>query len=550
MKTRIKVWLVTRLLMLALPVAASTGSIDDPAMRPGASVDLTTEQGVRMMRAGWRYSDARVIEIDFKAPDADGQPTGTPVRTYDIMPRAGAADFDDSAWRTLAAESLDQRRGTGRLSFNWYRIRLTVPERIGDFDTTGATLVFSTSLDDYAEVWVDGELPRAAAQAGGSVIAGWNATNRLVIGRNLKPGQQIQLAVFGANGPLSDPPTNFIWMRLARLDFYPGTAMDHGPFAVAPHEVNIRVERRDAGLDAIVPANPKLFKLAEGFQFTEGPVWVNDGGYLLFSDPNHNTIYKYQPGQTDGTLNVFREKAGYDGADIARYHQPGSNGLTLDGQGRLTLNQHGKRRVIRLEPDGRETVLADRDNGRRLNSPNDLVYRDDGTLFFTDPPFGLPEVYDDPARELSYNGVYCIRDGEVKLLDKSLPGPNGIAFSPDSKYLYVGDWDDTHKAVMRYTVAADCTLSDAHLFFDMTAAPGEDAIDGVKVDQQGNVYISGPGGLWIVSPQGKHLGTVLTPRHVHNMAWGDADGKTLYLCAQDRLYRMRLNVEGVRPEAR
>jgi gluconolactonase len=375
------------------------------------------------------------------------------------------------------------------------------------------------------------------------VVKGWNATNRLVIGRDVRAGQTIQLAVFGINGPLSNPPTNYIWMRFARLLFYRDGA--RGPYAVPPHEVNVEVDRLDPAMDAIVPPNPKVHKLAEGFQFTEGPIWVkDDGGYLLFSDPNANRIYKYTAA---GELSVFREPSGYAGADIAEYGQPGSNGLTLDPQGRLTINQHGNRRVVRLEKDGRETVLADRYKGKRLNSPNDLVHRSDGALFFTDPPFGLPKFHDDPRRELPSFGVYALIGGKLKLLTSEFRGPNGIAFSPDEKHLYLGNWDEKRKVVMRYEVKPDGTLVNAMLFHDLTSAPGVDAIDGVKVDQKGNVYVSGPGGLWVLSPEGRHLGTIRGPRHVHNMAWGDADGKTLYLCARSGLYRLRLDVAGVRP---
>ena len=241
---------------------------------------------------------------------------------------------------------------------------------------------------------------------------------------------------------------------------------------------------------------------------------------------------------------MFRQPSGYDGADIGDYKQPGSNGLTLDAAGRLVVDQHGNRRVIRLEPDGRETVLADRFDGKRLNSPNDLVHRSDGTLFFTDPPFGLPRVFDDPRKELPFSGVYAVRDGQVRLVTKELSGPNGLAFSPDERQLYVGNWDDHRKVVMRYDVAADGSVSNGQVFADLTSAPGTDAIDGIKVDRAGNVFVSGPGGLWVFSPGGEHLGTILTPRHVHNMAWGDADGRTLYLCAQDRLYRMRVTPGG------
>ncbi len=515
----------------------------EPTGAPDAVVDLSTRAGVDSVKGTWRYSDARLIEVDFKAVGPEGQPTGAPIRTHEIEPHAGVAGFDDSAWESLDPATLSARRGSGRVSFNWYRIAITIPERIGDFETRGATAVFETSLDDYAEVWVDGELPRRAAQSGGSVVKGWNAVNRLVIGRGVKPGLRIELSVFGANGPLSNPPTNYIWMRLAKLSFYRGAAT--GPYAVSPHEVNVEVLRLDPGIDAMVPPNPKIHKLAEGFQFTEGPIWVGSGGYLLFSDPNANRIYRYSA--ASGELSVFREKSGYDAPDIAEYGQPGSNGMTLDPQGRLTIDQHGNHRVIRVERDGRDSVLADRYQGKRLNSPNDLVYRSDGTLFITDPPFGLPKFFDDPRKQLPWSGVYAIVKGKLKLLTKELRGPNGIAFSPDEKYLYVGNWDEKKKVVMRYAVAADATLSDGRVFFDMTSAPGEDAIDGIKVDQQGNLYVSGPGGLWVLSAGGKHLGTILAPRHPHNFAWGDEDGRTLYLCARNSLYRMRLDVPGIRP---
>ena len=520
---------IALLIGLGLAPGAATGaevwagSPAVPSGTPEASVDLATTEGVRLLKGEWRYSDTKLVEVDFKAAGADGQPTGGPNRTYDFTPHAGAADFDDSGWEVIDPVSLSKRRSTGRLCFNWYRTSLTVPDKVGSFDPTGSTIVFETSLDDYAEVWVDGEIGRALGQSGGSMVKGWNAPNRLVVARDARPGQKVQLAVFGINGPLSNPPTNYIWMRLARLEFH-RTAVS-GPIAVAPHEVNVEVIRNDPAIDAIVPPNPKVFKLAEGFLFTEGPVWSREGGHLLFSDPNRNTIYKYTP---EGQLSVFRERSGYEGADIAEYTQPGSNGLTFDKDGRLT-------------------VLADRYRGRRLNSPNDLVYRSDGTLYFTDPPFGLPRAFEDRRKELPFSGVYSVTNGKVRLLSDELTGPNGIAFSPDEKTLYVGNWDERRKVVMSYEVRRDGSLGPGRVFFDMTSAKGEDAIDGIKVDEKGNVYVSGPGGLWILSPGGKHLGTIVPPKHPHNFAWGDADGKTLYLCARNGLYRIRLNVAGVRP---
>jgi gluconolactonase len=502
-----------------------------------ATIDLATPEGVRLVRGEWRYSDTKIVEVDFKAPGANGQPGSAPNRAYDLTPHAGRAGFDDSKWEVVDPATLDKRRSAGRLAFNWYRINITIPEKIGRFDPTGSALVFSTSVDDYAEIWVDGELPRAAGQSGGSVIKGWNAENRLVIGRGVRPGQKIQLAILGMNGPISNPPTNYIYMRYARLEFHKVAA---GPIAVTPHEVNVEVIRFDPAIDEIVPANPKLFKLAEGFQFTEGPVWMKP--HLLFSDPNANTIYQYSAAA--GKLSVFKKNSGYSGKDIAEYSQPGSNGLAVDPQGRLTIAEHGNRRVVRVEKDGRVKVLADKHDGKRLNSPNDLVYRSDGTLFFTDPPFGLPKSYADRRKELPYSGVFAVHQGKLKLVSADLKGPNGIAFSPDERYLYAGNWDAEKKIVMRYEVGADATLSNGKVFFDMTRAPGKDAIDGIKVDRRGNLYASGPGGLWIISAEGKHLGTIIPPKHAHNLAWGD-DGKTLYLAAQDSLYRMPLMTAGM-----
>ena len=510
------------------PARADNAPVDAPL----AQLDLTTQVGLDVVQGAWRYKDVELMSTEFGG-----------AATWDYAPHAGVRDFDDSEWQKLDPSTLAARRGHGRISFNWYRLLITVPEQVDGVAIAGTTAYFETSLDDYAEVWVDGELPRLTGQNGGSIVAGWNAANRLVIGRNVKPGQKIQLAVFGINGPISDPPTNFIWMRLAKLSFEQGRGV---PLAVPAQEVNVRVVRLDPALDTIVPANPKIFKLAEGFQFTEGPVWSREGGYLLFSDPNANRIYAYEP--KGGALSLFRPNSGYQGADIAEYGQPGSNGLTFDGKGRLTIDQHGNHRVVRVEDDGQLTVLADRYDGRRLNSPNDLIYRSDGAVYFTDPPFGLPKLYDDPRKELPYSGVYRSRGGKVTLLTRELKGPNGIAFSPDERYLYVGNWDPAAKIVLRFPVKRDGTLGASSIFADLTReVPGDEALDGIKVDKLGNLYLSAPDGLRIYSSEGKHLGTVIAPRPIHNFAWGGDDGRTLYLTARDRLYRIALLVEGVRP---
>jgi gluconolactonase len=508
--------------------------------KPDAIVDLKTAEGSRLVKGQWRAAEARIVEVDARGPGVDLRASGKLVRAKDLALRAGAADFDDSAWEPIdlsASPGLEQRRSTGKLAFEWYRIKVTIPEKIGGLDPTGSTVVFEIVVDDYAEIWVDGKLPRVLGQSGGPLVQGFNAPNRVILTHDARPGRQFQLAILGANGPLSDPPANFIWVRSATLDVY-----RPGRFADARAWVG-DIERLDPALDGIIAAGTRIEKLADGFQFIEGPVWHPDG-YLLFSDPNNNRIYRWTQ---EGDLSIYRTKSGYTGADIGEYGQPGSNGLALDGAGRLTIDEHGNRRVTRLEKTGALTVLADRFEGKRLNSPNDLVYRSDGALYFTDPPFGLPKFFEDPRKELPYSGVFCLIDGRLKLVSRDLAGPNGLAFSPGEKYLYVDNWDVKKKVVMRYEVQADGSLAKGQVFFDMTGAPGDEALDGLKVDQKGNLYVSGPGGLWILSPEGVHLGTLKGPELAANFAWGDADGRTLYMTARTGLYRIRLEVPGIRP---
>ena len=486
--------------------------------KPDALVDLQAGDGLALVSGEWRYSDARVEEIDFVAVGSPADPLGPgsePNRTFDVVPHAEAADYDDSAWRVLAPEDTRLRLSDGRVCFNWYRIAVTIPERLGDFDPTGSTVVFEVVIDDYAEVWVNGELPAALGDMGGRVIGGFNAPNRVILTRDARPGERFQIAVFGINGPISASPRNYIWMRTATLDFYAGER------ASSAERVGDRIER-----------------VAGGFEFTEGPVWSPDGA-LLFSSPNTNAIYRYDP--RDERVTVFRSKSGYAGVDLARYHQPGSNGLAFSPDGLLTICQHGNRRVIRVNPHGDITVLADSYEGRRLNSPNDLVYRSDGTLYFTDPAFGLPGVFEDPGRELDFQGVFYVPpSGRPGLITAELEGPNGIAFSPDERFLYVGDWDPSHKAVMRYPIADDGSAAGSgELFCDLTSEAGEDAIDGVKVGGDGRLYVCGPGGIWVLSPQGERLELIELPEAPHNLAWGP-DERTLYVTAVTSIYRIRL----------
>ncbi len=532
-------------LFLALALVSAGGQTiqDPPVGRPDAVIDLASHEGVQLVNGQWRYHEVKIVDADSRSVGPDLKPSGAPTKTYDYAPHVEPIAFDDSRWEAIDATALDQRRSTAKVCFNWYRINVTIPEKVANFSTAGSTVAFEIVIDDYAEVWVNGKMPRVLGEPGGPVIKGFNAPNRVIITRNAEPGQRIQLAVFGINGPISYSPQNFIWIKSATLDFYKSPK-------IAISETPAQVIQKDPALDEIVPAGLKIEKLAGGFLFTEGPVWVprteDTDGYLLFSDPNNNLIYRWTQ---DGQLSIFMTKSGYRGMDIGEYGQPGSNGLTLDKQGRLTINQHGNRRVVRMEKNGQLTVLADNYEGKRLNSPNDLVYKSDGALYFTDPPFGLPKFFDDPRKELPYSGVFRVSpDGKkVQLLANELSGPNGLVFSPDEKFFYVDNWDEKKKIIMRYEVNPDGTLAKGKIFFDMTLAEGEDALDGMKIDQKGNLYVSGPGGLWIISSEGKHLGTIVGPEHPHNFAWGDDDGKSLYLCAKTGLYRIRLNIAGIRP---
>jgi gluconolactonase len=498
------------------PAAPIPGPSELLPGRPDVIVDLQTEDGAALVRGQWRYSDARIEEIEFVELGSPEDPLGpgtVPNRTYEVV--------REEAVRELAPAETQLRLADGRVCFNWYEIDVTIPARLGGLDTPGATVVFEVVIDDYAEVWVNGELPHALGDTGGPVVAGFNAPNRVVLTRDTSPGETFAISVFGINGPISASPRNYIWMRTATLDFY--AAERARPTEEAPLEV-----------EGSVAVEGSLERVAGGFEFTEGPVWARDES-LLFSSPNTNTIYRLK----DGVISVFRSKSGYTGLDIGRYHQPGSNGLTLSPDGLLTICQHGNRRVIRVNPHGDITVLADNFEGRRLNSPNDLVYRSDGTLFFTDPPFGLP----DPAEsELGFSGVYGAREGEVSLLTKELEGPNGLAFSPDERWLYVGNWDFDRIVVMRY----DPDTGEGSVFFDMTSPDAEDAIDGIKVDLDGNLYVCGPGGIWVISPDGEHLGTLRLPETPHNLAWG-GDGHDLYITALTSVYRLRLATKGATP---
>ena len=301
------------------------------------------------------------------------------------------------------------------------------------------------------------------------------------------------------------------------------------------------VERVDPRLDALVPLDAVPEILAEGHEWTEGPVWVPALGGVLYSDIPNNAVYLWRDGEA---ASIWLQPSGYTGA-VARGGESGSNGLTLDRGGRLVLAQHGDRRLARLDapweaPEATFATLVGDFEGMRFNSPNDVVQRSNGDFYFTDPPYGLEQGMDDPAKELDLQGVYRLTpNGEVSLLVDDLSRPNGIAFSPDESILYVASSDGRNQpVVMAYEVAPDGSLGGGRVFYESWG-------DGMAVDQQGNLYIAGPqNGVLIVSPDGEHMGSIVTTQSTSNCAFGD-DGSTLYITADMYLLRIRLTAKGV-----
>jgi gluconolactonase len=303
------------------------------------------------------------------------------------------------------------------------------------------------------------------------------------------------------------------------------------------------VVRLDPRFDQLVPANAVLEKIADNHGWAEGPVWVRDGGYLLFSDVVRNAIYRWKPGEGE---TVFLRPSGYTGAAPFAGKEPGSNGLAIDPVGRVVFCQHGDRGISRREPDGRLTVLTDRFEGKRLNSPNDLVFKSNGDLYFTDPPFGLPRTFDDSAKELSFQGVYRRSpDGKLTLLTRELSAPNGIAFSPDERTLYVSNADRERLVWMAFEVQSDGTLGRSRVLYDGTRslADRRGTADGLKVDANGDIFGAGPGGVYVFAPDGAMLGWFDFGGNVGNVAWGE-DGATLFIAANAAVYRVRLTTVG------
>ena len=297
--------------------------------------------------------------------------------------------------------------------------------------------------------------------------------------------------------------------------------------------------RLDPALDEIVPRSAQVEKLATGFQFVEGPLWFK-AGYLWFSDVTGNVVRQWSP---DGGVTEILRPGGYDGTDAPAGALIGPNAMVHADKGIVLLCQHGNRRIVKISPDRKISVLVDRYNGERLNSPNDLVFKSDGALYFTDPPYGFPKLDEDPKKELKFNAVFRLANDQLKPVIEDLTRPNGIAFSPDEKYLFVSNSDEEHKVWMKYDVSPSGDISNGRVFFDVTKETAAGLPDGMKIDSQGNLFCAGPGGLWIFSPEGKHLGTIKMPEVTANCSWGD-DGKSLYITASTSLYRIKLNIVG------
>jgi len=369
-------------------------------------------------------------------------------------------------------------------------------------------------------------------------------------GRKVGLAAAVGIAIGGAvvlTGP------SLAWMGHRELTARAGSSGSSHAEGVLSSEP-LQVDRLQAAADRIVPKDARLEKIATGFTWVEGPVWWH--GSLYFAEIPSNSIRKWTPGEG---VSIFLQPSGYLGTAPFKGRESGSNGMTLDARGRLTVAGHAQRDVYRFESTdakGTITILADSYEGKRLNSPNDVVYRSDGSLYFTDPPYGLETQNDsDPKKQLTVNGVYRIKgaleqkpgagpdEAALELVVRDLPRPNGIAFSPDEKYLYV-DNSEPKKIWMRYRVQADGTLSEPKLLYDATADQRPGAPDGMKVDVEGNIYSAGPGGVWIFSPEGKHLATIVMPERVSNVAWAGADRKTLYITASTSVYRVRLGIAG------
>jgi gluconolactonase len=337
------------------------------------------------------------------------------------------------------------------------------------------------------------------------------------------------------------------WLRIIALV---ATASSGGCMSAetarTSYETVGRIERAAPGVNALLAPDARIEKLAEGFRWSEGPVWIKDGRYLLLSDVPANKMFRWS--EDDG-LSVFLDPSGFDGGNSAGFREPGSNGLIAGPGNSILMADHGNRAVARLDlATKRKTFLATRYEGKRFNSPNDLVRASDGTLYFTDPPYGLEGLNVSPMKELAWNGVYRLRpDGRVELLVKDMSFPNGIILSPDERTLYIANSDPDRAVIMAYPLASDGSIGQGQVFADLTALvksglPG--LPDGMAIDRAGNLFATGPGGVHILSPAGEALGRIDTGTAIANCAFGE-DGRTLFLASNNFLGKIRLRTIGL-----
>ncbi|MFN0050259.1 MAG: SMP-30/gluconolactonase/LRE family protein, partial [Cytophagales bacterium] len=367
--------------------------------KPISVIDLRTSEGTQLVDGKWTYKVGKIQPVKFNSPgpsktdNLNLYPTGKSVETQNLFPNLKDSTFSNKNWTSILPTELEERKGNGRLSFVWYRVNFTIPTSINNAKIDGKVIYFEITADDYTEMYINGQLKKGFGQTGAGVVSGYNARNRVVLTSDAKAGEKFEISILVANGPFGDEPDNYVWIRNAVLDIY-------SPDEIASQNPKIgSLNKIENAFDEIIAPNTKAEKLADGFSFTEGPVWHPDG-FLLFSDPNMNMIYRFNP--KNNNVTIFQSHSGYTGTDIGNLGQPGSNGLAIDNEGRLIVCQHGNRRVIRHETKGPITVLADKIDGKRLNSPNDIVLKSDGTVYFTDPPYGLEKHYSDSKKELDY----------------------------------------------------------------------------------------------------------------------------------------------------
>jgi gluconolactonase len=345
------------------------------------------------------------------------------------------------------------------------------------------------------------------------------------------------------------------WLRIGGLGALAGAALAAGgcmsidrasSSEQRSYERVGRIDNPAPALAALVAPDAAIEKLAEGFRWSEGPVWIAEGAFLLLSDVPGNKMYRWS--EQDG-LSVFLDPSGYDGPDPSHFREPGSNGLIRGPGNTILMADHGNRAVVQLDlATRRKTLLATRFQGRRFNSPNDLVRASDGSIYFTDPPYGLEGLNASPLKELEWNGVYRLApDGTIRLLTREMTFPNGIILSPDERTVYVSNSDPSRAVVLAFPVREDGSLGESRVFADMTelARAGLPGLpDGMAIDREGNLFVTGPGGVHVFTPAGERLGRIDTGTAIANCAFGE-DGRTLFLASNNYLARIRMRTIGL-----